>query len=275
MEAKNMNLKRVLTSVVGLPLVVLVMTLGTPQVINFVIMVVAIICMDEYFNVIQKICKPIRWVGYASTLVIFLLSILSVEIIEKIIIFEVSVILLILFLHIIITDMKITFKDVSYTFLGIMYITGFTMFLGLITIDQHGKIILGYAVLIAWITDIFAYVAGKTFGKHNFSKISPKKTIEGCIVGTVFAVIIGIIYATILNANGALEIKGISYLYVGIVSLILSVVSQIGDFTASSIKRFADTKDYGTMLPGHGGMLDRVDSLIFIAPFVYMIISFM
>ena len=145
------------------------------------------------------------------------------------------------------------------------------MFLSLIVINGKGKLMLGYTIMIAWGTDVFAYAAGKYFGKHHFSKISPKKTIEGCIAGAVGAIIVGIIYSLISNLTGALSINGIQYLYVGILTLLLSLISQIGDFTASSIKRFADCKDYGTLLPGHGGMLDRIDSVIFIAPFVYMI----
>lgn len=268
-----MDIKRILTSVIGLPLVILVMIFGNVQIINFVIMITAIICMNEYFNVISKICKPIKWIGYVSTLIIFLISVLSINNIMALILFGVPVILLILFLHIILTDMRITFKDVAYTLLGIVYITGFMMFLGLITSSDNGKFILPYTFLVAWSTDIFAYLAGKNFGKHHFSKVSPKKTIEGCVTGAIVATIMGIIYTCILNKLQIFNIQGISYLYVAILTLILSLISQVGDFAASSIKRFADSKDYGNMLPGHGGMLDRIDSLIFIAPFVFLIVS--
>ncbi len=273
-RSKYMNLKRVLTSLIGFPLVVLIIALGTPQIIDFAIMIIAIICMYEYFNVISKICKPIKWLGFASTLIIFLLSLIPSGILNLILLFSIPVILLILFLHIILTDMKFTFKDVAYTFLGIAYVTGFIMFLALIVVTEKGKLMLGYTMMIAWATDVFAYTVGKYFGKHHFSKISPKKTIEGCIAGMIGAVIVGVIYAVIANHFANLNLAGITYLYIGIVTLLLSIISQVGDFAASSIKRFADCKDYGTMLPGHGGMLDRIDSVIFIAPFVYMIICF-
>ena len=171
--------------------------------------------------------------------------------------------------------MKVTFKDVAYTFLGIAYITGFIAFLGLIVIQEKGKLTLGYILMTAWATDVFAYAAGKIFGKHHFSKVSPKKTIEGCIVGIIGAIIVGFIYAIIANGVGAIQINWIQYLIAIIVPLLLSIISQVGDFTASSIKRFADAKDYGSLLPGHGGMLDRIDSVIFIAPFVYMIMLVM
>lgn len=269
-----MNLNRILTSLIGFPLVVLLVVIGTPEIINFTIMLIAMICMNEYLNVIKKICNPIKWVGYFSTIIIFLVSFLSKEMIYKFILYSNSLILLILFLHIILTDMKYTFKDVAYTFIGICYVTGFMMFLGLITKSSNGKFWLGYnLVAVAWATDVFAYWAGKSFGKHKFSKVSPKKTIEGCICGALASMVIGIIYVALLNNFGIINTENISYFYVAIITLVLSVISQIGDFTASSIKRFANSKDYGSILPGHGGMLDRIDSVIFVAPFIYMIIN--
>lgn len=270
-----MNLKRILTSIIGLPLVIILIVFGTPQIISFAIMLISIICMYEYFSVIQKVCKPIKWIGYLSTIIVFLVSVFEYNIIQKVILFEIPVILLILFLHIILTDMKTTFKDVAYTFLGIMYITGFIMFLALIVSSNNGKIFLAYALIISWATDIFAYSIGRRIGKHHFSKVSPKKSIEGCVAGAVAATICSLIYTFILNNVGVFHVSGTSYLYIGILSFILSIISQIGDFTASSIKRFSDAKDFGSLLPGHGGMLDRIDSLIFIAPFLYMIMSFM
>ena len=266
-----MDIKRVLTAVIGLPLVLLGIIFGTPQIISFVIFLIAIICMNEYLNVISKICKPIKWVGYLSTIIVFIVSIVETSISEKIIIFGIPTILLILFLHIIITDMRITFKDVAYTLLGIIYVTGFITFLSLIVTSKNGKYLLGYTLITAWTTDIFAYIAGKYFGKHHFSKVSPKKTIEGCIAGTIAALILGIVYSYILKVLEVIDLNGAQYLYIGIVTLLLSIISQIGDFTASTIKRAADSKDYGNMLPGHGGMLDRIDSLIFISPFIYML----
>ena len=270
-----MNLKRILTSVIGFPLVVLFIALGTAPVIDFAIMIVAIICMYEYIGVISKVCTPIKWIMYLSTVIIFLVSVIPIDIIKYILLFSMPITLLILFLHIIISDMKITFKDVAYTFLGIAYITGFIFFVGLIIIQEKGKLAFGYTIMTAWATDVFAFTAGILIGKHHFSKVSPKKTIEGCVAGIIGAIIVGFIYTIVASKVGAINIDGIQYLFAVIVPLILSLISQIGDFTASSIKRFANAKDYGNMLPGHGGMLDRIDSVIFIAPFVYMVMLIM
>ena len=163
--------------------------------------------------------------------------------------------------------MKSDLKDVAYTFLGIFYITFFMMFLALIRGLEFGRTYIGYTLVVAWATDIFAYAIGKRFGKHKFSKVSPKKSIEGCVSGALGAVLCSIIYILVMKNFVNIDI---SYVHICVMSLILSVISQIGDFVASSIKRFVDVKDYSNLLPGHGGMLDRIDSLIFIAPFVYM-----
>lgn len=189
--------------------------------------------------------------------------------------------------------METTFKDVAYTFLGVFYISFFIMFWSLIRGLEHGKIFIGYALCIAWSTDILAYLIGKKWGKHKFSKVSPKKSIEGSLAGIIGAVIIGLIYVHIANKT-CVKFNGInlpevryiqspvqyfspfinvSYWVMVLITGILSVIAQIGDFVESSIKRFSDIKDSGNLLPGHGGMLDRVDSLIFIAPFVYMFFS--
>ena len=146
------------------------------------------------------------------------------------------------------------------------------MFIAFINGMPNGKILIWFAFIAAWGTDIFAYVFGKKIGKHKFSKISPKKTVEGCIGGTIGAVVLALIYAYFVNAYSSINIP---YVYITGMTIVLSLVGQIGDFAASSIKRFVDIKDYSNLIPGHGGMLDRIDSLIFLAPFAYLLLSMM
>lgn len=267
-----MDIKRILTAILGLPIVILIIVFGNEVLLNVIFTAIAIICMHEYLGVIEKVAHPIKWLSYLSTLSIALVSIISIEILMKFIVIAIPIILLILFLKVIVTDMKTDLKDVAYTFLGIFYITFFIMFLTLIRGYEHGKLYIGYTILVAWATDIFAYLIGKHFGKHKFSKVSPKKSIEGCVSGVLGAVICAIIYMVIMKNFVNIEV---SYVFIAVMTLVLSLISQIGDFVASSIKRFADVKDYGNLLPGHGGMLDRIDSLIFIAPFVYMFLLMM
>lgn len=165
--------------------------------------------------------------------------------------------------------MKTTFKDIAYTFFGICYAIFPIMCIALINGMNNGNILIWYAIIAAWGTDIFAYFTGKLIGKHKFSKVSPKKSIEGCIGGTIGAVILILIYTYVANEFWGMEI---SYQIISIIGIVLSIIGQIGDFSASSIKRYVEIKDFSNMIPGHGGMLDRIDSLIFLAPFAYALL---
>ena len=263
-----MDFKRVLTTILGLPLVIIVFLLGNQYLIGLVVLIASIICMYEYFGAVKKVCKPIEWIGYLSNIFIIWATFLEKDKVFLAVFFSIPFIMLLLFLQVICTEMKTTFKDVAYTLLGIIYVPFFLMFLELIRCMEHGKILIGLCFVLSWSTDILAYVIGRNFGKHKFSKISPKKTIEGSIAGIIGAIIGSLIYILIINKTCNMQY---SYLFIAIISIILSIVSQIGDFVASTIKRFVDIKDYGNLLPGHGGILDRIDSLLFLAPFTYMI----
>lgn len=134
--------------------------------------------------------------------------------------------------------------------LGIIYIPVLVMFMTILRGSKNGQFIIWYVIICGWVTDIFAYLAGKIFGekKHKFSKISPNKSIEGCIIGTLGAMIVSIIFTIIGNMYFYMNI---SYIYIVIVSLVLSAVGQVGDFAASSIKRYNNIKDFSNLIPGH------------------------
>ena len=151
-----------------------------------------------------------------------------------------------------------------------VYVIGSISFIALLRGLDSGRILVWYAIIAAWGTDTFAYLIGMKFGKHKLSKISPKKSIEGAVAGTISAIILVFLYTLIMNK---LYSFGYSYIYVAIAGGILSIIGQLGDFAASSIKRYVDVKDYSNLIPGHGGMLDRIDSLMFLAPFAYVIFS--
>ena len=265
-----MDVKRVVSSILGFPLVVIVFLIGNKIVVDIALAIIAIISLNEYFNAVSKISKPVKWIGYISCALIAFIHIIPQACITMLGIMYIPIVLMILFAHVIGTDMKITFKDIVYTFFGIFYIVLFIMFIALINGMENGNILVWYVIMAAWGTDIAAYVIGKHFGKHKFSKVSPKKSLEGCIGGTAGAVILMLIYTYIANKYWGMNY---SYIYITIIGIILSLVGQIGDFSASSIKRFVDIKDYSNLIPGHGGMLDRIDSLIFLAPFAYALFT--
>jgi phosphatidate cytidylyltransferase len=136
-------------------------------------------------------------------------------------------------------------------------------------VDYNPKIIIGLFILI-WTNDTFAYIVGKSIGKNKlFEKISPKKTIEGFIGGIFFAILAGyLISKYYIKASPQFSAKSI--LIWTIIATIVGVIGTIGDLIESKFKRIAGVKDSGKIMPGHGGILDRLDSVIFVAPFVFL-----
>lgn len=265
-----MDVKRVTSALLGFPLVLLILLIGNKYIVDAALAIIAIFSIDEYFKAISKVAKPVRWVGYLSCLSIALIHVIRPEDLNMVVTLSVPTILIILFAQVIATEMRTSFKDIAYTFLGIFYVVFFIMFVAFIDGMPNGKILIWYAIFAAWGTDVFAYFTGKFIGKHKFSKVSPKKSIEGCIGGTLGALILMLAYTYFANTFWG---QNFSYLYIGMISVILSLLGQIGDFAASSIKRYVDIKDFSNLIPGHGGMLDRIDSLIFLAPFAYALFT--
>lgn len=278
MEKENnklkIDVKRITSALLGFPLVVIILTFGNRYVVDIFLAIIACISMQEYMNAISKDAKPIRWLGYISCIFIAFIHIIPQyipePILNNIIILAIPILLLVLFTTIVATNMRINFKDVSYTLFGIVYIVTCIAFIAKIRGLEHGNWLVWFAIIAAWASDTFAYFIGKRFGKHKFSKVSPKKSIEGCIAGVVGAVIVALIYTYAVNEITSLNF---SYIYITIITAILSIIGQIGDFAASSIKRYVDVKDYSNLIPGHGGMLDRIDSLMFLSPFAYVFLT--
>lgn len=268
-----MDIKRVTSALLGFPLVVIILAFGNTYVVDIFLAFIAMLGMQEYFNAVSKEAKPVRWLGYTACSSIAMIHIIpeifNIRLQNEILMLIVPTLILILFLHVIITNMKINFKDIAYTLFGIIYVIGCIIFLALLRGMTNGRILIWYAIIAAWGTDIFAYLIGKRFGKHKFSEVSPKKSIEGCIAGITGAIVIAILYTLAINKIFDLQY---SYLCIVIITAILSIVGQVGDFAASSIKRYVNIKDYSNLIPGHGGMLDRIDSLMFLAPFAYVLI---
>lgn len=263
-----MNVKRITSGLLGFPIVVAILLIGNKYIVDIALSIIAILAIDEYFNAVSKVSQPVKWLGYLSCLSIAFIHIVPEDYLNLVVSLSVPTILMLLFVQVVISDMNTNFKDIAYTFIGIFYVVFFIMFVAFINGMPNGKMLIWYAIIAAWGTDVFAYFGGRKLGKHKFSKVSPKKSIEGCLCGTIGAVILILIYTYCLNNFFGMNY---SYLYFTAVGIILSLVGQIGDFAASSIKRYVDIKDFSNLIPGHGGMLDRIDSLIFLAPFAYIL----
>jgi phosphatidate cytidylyltransferase len=118
--------------------------------------------------------------------------------------------------------------------------------------------------ILVWVNDTMAYIVGKSIGKNKlYERISPKKTIEGFLGGVVFAVLAGVLMAYFYFEQ--------SLVFWALIALLVGVIGTIGDLIESKFKRMAGVKDSGKIMPGHGGILDRLDSIIFVGPFVFLL----
>ncbi|MDO4903536.1 MAG: phosphatidate cytidylyltransferase [Limosilactobacillus sp.] len=178
------------------------------------------------------------------------------------------ILVILLLLHTVIRKQRFSFDDAGVLTLAMMYVgVGFHYFLD---IRSYGFIMLLYAMLIVWITDSGAYLIGRQIGRHKLApKVSPNKTWEGSIGGTVAATVILAIFAYYFTLGEAMG-------WVIAQTLVLSIFGQFGDLIESSLKRYYGVKDSGKILPGHGGILDRFDSMLIVMPLLHMfIIAFM
>jgi phosphatidate cytidylyltransferase len=177
---------------------------------------------------------------------------------------EISLMAVLLFLsYTVVTKNTFTFDDVAFLLMCTLYIgMGFYYF---IETREAGLVYIFYSLFIIWATDSGAYFIGRKFGKRKlWPDISPNKTIEGAIGGIISAVIVSILFALLTNID-------ISVIRLAIGTVFLSIFGQIGDLVESALKRHYQVKDSGHILPGHGGILDRFDSLLFVCPLIHFL----
>lgn len=173
------------------------------------------------------------------------------------------VLVVLLLLHTVLRKQRFTFDDVGVLTLAMLYIgMGFHYF---VVARSINFVTLLYGMLIVWLTDSGAYLIGRKIGKNKLApKISPNKTWEGSIGGTVAATVILAAYLHFLPVGGA-------WLPMILLTIVLSIMGQFGDLIESSLKRYYGVKDSGKILPGHGGILDRFDSMLIVMPMLHLL----
>lgn len=255
--------ERLISSVILLAITIFTVIMGG----NFLfaaILVISVIGLGELYKVVGIHNKPIGYLGYLISIIFDTMILLQLE--------EYPMIFIIGFLMILMGFYVFSFPtyhtdQITLIFFGFFYVSVMLSYIYQVRMLNHGAILVWLIFIGAWGSDTCAYCVGILIGKHKMSpKLSPKKSIEGAIGGILGAALIGGIFATILKSFISISHPQIIFAIIGGCA---SVISQIGDLAASAIKRNHNIKDYSKLIPGHGGILDRFDSIIFTAPIVY------
>ncbi len=226
------------------------------------------VAMMEFMRMAKIHKSPLAVLGYVAVALLYVL--LFIGKMEKLVPLCIFFLLAIMAVYVF-SFPKYKIDQMLYLFFGFFYAGLLISYVYQVRQLPGGEFRVWLIFIAAWGSDVFAYCAGMLFGKHKaFPVLSPKKTWEGCIGGVVGAAIVAVLYCLAMNHWFG---QNFSLLQFAIVCGCGAVISQIGDLAASAMKRNNEIKDYGNLIPGHGGVLDRYDSVIFVAPIVYYLLQ--
>jgi phosphatidate cytidylyltransferase len=252
---------RVVSGLIGAPILAGLIWLGYWP-FAAAVFILALVALFEYYAPWpNKNIYPVTWLGVLFGMTFPVLVAAGLQ--QLIMVFMAALVASVLIWQIFSARRSRAGMDAGVTVLGSLYAGLFPSFLILTYSLPSGKHIIMSAVVCVWACDVAAYFLGKAIGKHKLApEISPKKTIEGAIAGAVAAVSAGAIFAAVGWLTWP---KGI------VLGITVAVLAQLGDLVASMLKREVGIKDFGRIIPGHGGVLDRFDGLFFTAPFIYFL----
>ena len=277
---------RIITAVVGLAVLAVVLAFFDTILFDLVLAAICLLGIHEVFTAMGFGKK--QWYLYVAAVPFTMLLMLSSSGAARAALLAVGFLTVLFYNVVLIThDKTLDFGKLS----GFIYFSGVILFCfyslihlkRCLPMDMYGYDAIYFILLIlcfAWGGDTCAYFAGRAFGKHKLCPVvSPKKTVEGAIGGVlgtmVFGVAATVIYSIAANRMEAFTRTNIGvsmYLIIALLACVAAVLGIYGDLFASVVKRQCGIKDYGTIFPGHGGILDRFDSVMFIAPFVTMVV---
>lgn len=232
---------------------------------------ISIIGLFELYRVMKIQKKPLGYAGYLA--VLFYYGLLWFKGEQYIMLLSIAFLMTLMSVYVF-TFPKYQMEEVTVAFFGVFYVAVMLSYLYQVRTMADGKYLVWLVFLSSWGCDTSAYCVGMLLGKHKLAPVlSPKKSIEGAIGGVAGATLLGLIYGTVFKAS-ILEILH-PQVVCALACGIAAVISQVGDLAASAIKRNHQIKDYGKLIPGHGGILDRFDSMLFTAPAIFFAVTFL
>ena len=260
---------RLISGIMLLAIAITFITLGE-NVLFGAVLVISLVGMTELYKIVKVERSLLGIIGYLVAIGYNILIYFSLDDYLQLLFIGFLLILMVVY---VIAYPLYRIEQVMTVFFGLFYVAIMLSYIYRVAALEDGAILVWLIFIGAWGSDTCAYAVGILLGKHKMApRLSPKKSVEGCVGGVIGAALIGYIYALILGD----KIVGLinPRVLFAIIGASSSVISQIGDLAASAIKRNYNIKDYGKLIPGHGGILDRFDSIIFTAPIVYYLAVF-
>lgn len=261
---------RIASALLAIPLLVFVLVTGGGILLT-ALTIVSVIALWEFYNTFKGTgIYPFYTVGMPAGVIINIIMGIYNEAALAYVIAVIIFCTLICFM-VMIVQSRARILDLGITLIGLVYISLLMSMLFLIYSMEHGPVIIWLVFIVAWIGDTFAYFIGINFGRNKLCpEISPKKSVEGAMGGLLGSILGAIVFGIVVKKALGLETSLPGLASVGLIG---GVMSQLGDLTASVLKRYANVKDFGNIMPGHGGVLDRFDSILFAVPVIYYIIE--
>ncbi len=257
---------RIVSSLVGLPILIFLIVLGGLP-LRVAILAVSLIGLAEFYSAFKGKVIMLKIIGILVSLLYYLpmyMTFNSFMFLNSFFIFA-------LLISMVVRHRDIAISDCALIFFGFYYTVVPLSFIYMVRMSQFGEYLVWLIFICAWGSDTGAYFTGRSLGKHKLTpSLSPNKTVEGAIGGVVVATILAFIYGLIITRMRSNVDIAVNCAIIGAVG---AVLSQFGDLAASAIKRQSGVKDFGNLIPGHGGVLDRFDSIIFTAPCVYIVMT--
>ena len=226
---------------------------------------ISIVGMFELYRVFQFEKTILAGVAYLAAILYYINLALHFGDDEMILILGMLILLMFVYVF---SYPRYRAKQVMASFFGVFYVAVMLSYIYQIRTLNNGMYLAFLIFICSWGCDTCAYCVGKLIGRHKMSpKLSPKKSVEGGIGGVVGTALLAALYCFVFRNAMGIDAKDIAV--IAVIAAVAGMISMVGDLTASAIKRNYDIKDYGHLIPGHGGILDRFDSMIITAPIIY------
>lgn len=253
-----------LISGIVLVIIALVTIISGGPILFGTLMLISLIGLNELYKVVKIDKTMLGFSGYVATIIYYLLLFFEVKYDHMLFVIAVLIAMMAIYVF---TFPKYVSEQAVTGFFGVFYVSVMLSFIYQTRVMEEGLFLVALVFLCSWGCDTCAYCVGVLIGKHKMApKLSPKKSVEGAIGGLAGAALFGMLYALAINRWGGASASPASY---ALICFVGGMISMVGDLAASAIKRNHEIKDYGTLIPGHGGILDRFDSVIFTAPVIY------